>query len=205
MIAPLELFSNITGPITHTDAAVPDWDAAVLIAVTRAAQPELVFLKRAEHLTLHPGEVAFPGGKREPDDPSPVGTALRESSEEIGLPESRVEIIGQLPSHRSHAGLEVVPVLGVIGEQEPLRPCSEESELVFKVPVSHFTKEEPSRVHRIRRGEQTLFVPAWSWQNREIWGLSAMILVALLQQAGLRHFDLDHPPQGVKTALPYQD
>lgn len=64
--------------------AVPE--AAVLLPITRSEAPELVLTLRAKGLSTHGGEVAFPGGRRDPEDPDLVFTALREAEEEIGLP-----------------------------------------------------------------------------------------------------------------------
>ena len=80
-------------------------EAAVLIAITDSQEPELVFTRRATHMNTHSGEVAFPGGKRDPEDADLTITALRESYEEVGLPKDKVRIIGQTGSVISRFGL----------------------------------------------------------------------------------------------------
>lgn len=70
--------------VIETDRRFPE--AAVLLPITRSEAPELVLTLRAKGLSTHGGEVAFPGGRRDPEDPDLVFTALREAEEEIGLP-----------------------------------------------------------------------------------------------------------------------
>ncbi len=72
-------------------------EAAVLLALTREIDPRLVFTQRAQHMKSHPGQVAFPGGKIDPEDSSLLFTALRESEEEVALAPSEVELIAMLP------------------------------------------------------------------------------------------------------------
>ena len=65
--------------------------AGVLLGIVeRSAGPRVILTKRAATLRHHPGQIAFPGGKVDPDDDGPVGAALREASEEVGLAELRV-------------------------------------------------------------------------------------------------------------------
>ena len=71
-------------------------EAAVLVPITRSDDPEVVLTLRASGLSTHGGEVAFPGGRRDPEDSDLVATALREAEEEIGLPPGLVEVIGPL-------------------------------------------------------------------------------------------------------------
>ena len=71
-------------------------EAAVLMPITRSEDPELVLTLRASGLSTHGGEVAFPGGRRDPEDRDLVHTALREAEEEVGLAPGMVEIVGPL-------------------------------------------------------------------------------------------------------------
>ena len=76
-----------------TDHQLPR--AAVLIALIDRPEPTLLLTRRASHLSQHPGQVAFPGGKAEPDDSNLLATALREAEEEVALP-SQVSTVADL-------------------------------------------------------------------------------------------------------------
>ena len=94
------------------DGLVP---AAVLVPVVQR-EPELtvLFTQRTAHLHDHPGQIAFPGGRSEAHDGSPVVTALREVEEEIGLPRERVDVLGTLPEYCTITGFRVTPVVGLV-------------------------------------------------------------------------------------------
>ena len=89
--------------------------AAVLIPLVLRPQGLTVLLtQRTAHLTDHGGQISFPGGRAERADASRVETALRETREEVGLPPSRVEVLGQLPEYRTITGYVVTPVVGLV-------------------------------------------------------------------------------------------
>lgn len=90
--------------------------------ITRSDEPELVLTLRASGLSTHGGEVAFPGGRRDPEDPDLIFTALREAEEEIGLPPGLVEVIGPLSPLISLHGIRVTPYVGVIPDFVSISP-----------------------------------------------------------------------------------
>ena len=112
--------------------------AAVLVAILPAPDgPRLILTKRASHLKHHPGQIAFPGGKVDASDASPMDAALREAQEEIGLDPARVQVIGTLPVHETVTGFAMTPFVGLIrGDFTPV-PEAGEVEEVFTVPLSH--------------------------------------------------------------------
>ena len=81
--------------------------AAVLLPIVERDEPTLLFTRRAGHLKQHAGQVAFPGGKREPQDPDLLTTALREAEEEIALAPGRVRLLGRLSDVISLHGIRV--------------------------------------------------------------------------------------------------
>ncbi len=89
-------------------------EAAVLMPIVDRPEPTLLFTRRAAHLNTHSGQVAFPGGKREAQDPDLLTTALRESEEEIALPPHHVQLLGRLSEVVSLHGLRVTPYVGLI-------------------------------------------------------------------------------------------
>ena len=154
--------------------------AGVLIAVrTGPAGAELILTKRSSRLKHHPGQIAFPGGKVDPGDDGPVGAALRESWEEVGLPQDRVTVLGTLPQHETVTGFLVTPVLGVVSGEFTLVPEAGEVAEVFTVPLAHVTNAANFRIERRRwRGEWRRYY-AVPYGPYYIWGATARILRGL--------------------------
>jgi 8-oxo-dGTP pyrophosphatase MutT (NUDIX family) len=153
--------------------------AAVLVAISDAG---LILTKRASHLKHHPGQIAFPGGKVELDDADTTAAALREASEEIGLPPKMVQVIGALPSHETVTAYQITPILGLI--RDVFQPKSDPNEVaeVFTVPLSHVLDPAQYRIEqRMWRGQMRRFyvVPYGPYY---IWGATARILRGLAMQ-----------------------
>src|SRR6185312_5034002 len=102
-------------------------------------QARLVFTVRRDHLLLHAGQVAFPGGGSEPaDGGSALLTALRESEEEIGLAPALVTPLGYLDCLETTSGFCVTPVVAHIAPHAQLVPSPDEVAEVFEVPLAYF-------------------------------------------------------------------
>jgi 8-oxo-dGTP pyrophosphatase MutT (NUDIX family) len=154
--------------------------AGVLIAVrTGPSGAELILTKRSSRLKHHPGQIAFPGGKVDPCDDGPIGAALRESWEEVGLPQDRVTVLGTLPQHETVTGFLVTPVLGVVsGDFTPV-PEAGEVEEVFTVPLAYVTAPANFCIECRRwRGEWRRYY-AVPYGPYYIWGATARILRGL--------------------------
>lgn len=151
--------------------------AGVLVAVaTHGPEPMLVLTKRASHLSQHPGQIAFPGGKVEPVDRSPTDAALREAEEEIGLAPNRVEVLGTLSPHETVTGYSMVPVLGLIEACFDPRPEEGEVAEVFEVPLGFVTDAANYRVEaRFWRGTERRYYTV-PWGPYYIWGATALVL-----------------------------
>ena len=117
--------------------------AAVLVPLFFKNNELYVLLTvRSKHLRTHKGEVAFPGGKQDEEDEDIVKTALRESEEEIGLPQGEVEVISQVVPCIAKYGIVVTPVVGFISEDFVPRPNADEVECVFSVPLAEFLRAD---------------------------------------------------------------
>ena len=154
--------------------------AGVLIAVrTGPSGAELILTKRSSRLKHHPGQIAFPGGKVDPCDDGPIGAALRESWEEVGLPQDRVTVLGTLPQHETVTGFLVTPVLGVVsGDFTPV-PEAGEVEEVFTVPLAYVTAPANFRIERRRWRDEWRRYYAVPYGPYYIWGATARILRGL--------------------------
>ncbi len=154
--------------------------AAVLCGlVERAGGLQVVLTKRAAHLNRHAGQIAFPGGKVDERDPSPLATALREANEEIGLGEDRVEILGALDPYLTSTGFRVTPFVGVIDPRWRPFPAPDEVEEVFEAPLD-FLMDPANRVrcHHDRQGARRAYY-AMPWGEYYIWGATAGMLKGL--------------------------
>lgn len=151
--------------------------AAVLMAVTDRPEPGVLFTVRNAALRRHAGQVAFPGGKVDPEDESPIGAALREAEEEIGLPASAVEVIGAVDVYRTITGFEVTPVIGVVPPDLALVPHDAEVSAVFEAPLS-FILDPANQVEKVidwQDRERRYF--EIMWDNHRIWGATAAMIV----------------------------
>ena len=182
----------------HSPLALPSDrpfpEAAVLMPITRSDEPQLVLTLRASHLSTHGGEVAFPGGRRDPGDHDLLRTALRESEEEIGLPPGLVEVVGPLSPLVSRFGIKVTPYVGVVPDFVEYQPNDAEIAAVFSVPLAFFREDPREVTHRIDYQGRSWYVPSYQYNDYKIWGLTAIMvveLVNLLYDADIR---LDREP-----------
>lgn len=158
--------------------------AAVLVAVIlRQGIPHVILTKRSSRLKHHPGQIAFPGGKVDPDDASPEAAALREAQEEVGLDPRNVEILGTLPAHETVTGFLVSPVLArVTGEFLPV-PEANEVEEIFEVPLAHLMDPAKFSIQSRRwRGQARRYFTV-PWGPYYIWGATARILRGMADRA----------------------
>lgn len=158
--------------------------AAVLVLIDELRAPaEVVLTRRAEHLRLHAGEIAFPGGKCDDGDRDHWHTALRESEEEIGLRSHSVESLGVMPSLVTRTGIEVTPCVARLCSSTHFVANSQELDEVFSVPLEFFSKPEHLQFDRYEYGGRERQVPRYEWQNYTIWGITAAVLVKLVNLA----------------------
>lgn len=176
------------------DAALDSAEAAVLMAITDSEQdPHLVLTKRADHLSSHPGEVAFPGGKRDHDDPTIVYTALRESHEEVDLRPDTVEVVGPMPMSVSKMGLKVVPIVGIIPQQTKLVPSEHEIASIFQVPLRYFL-DHPVDDYTEREFQGVHYrVPCYRYEGYVIWVLTAYFITDCFNRLFDAGLEMNYP------------
>jgi len=156
--------------------------AAVLVPLVERLEGWYVLLTlRAADLTDHAGQISFPGGRIEPEDPDAVHAALREAEEEIGLPMNHVEVVGRLDTWLTGTGFEITPIVGLVRPPDSLVPDPVEVAEVFEVPLDFvLDRRNHQRLSRELRGERRFFF-ALPYQHRNIWGATAGMLVNLAE------------------------
>ncbi|WP_120500109.1 CoA pyrophosphatase [Roseovarius sp. EL26] len=158
--------------------------AAVLVPIYMdGSKAQLILTKRSSALKHHPGQIAFPGGKQDPDDADLIATALRESWEEIGLSQDTVEVLGSLQPHETVTSFTVTPIVGLIkGDFTPVAEPGEVDE-VFSVPLNHALNPDNFIVEgrywqgTLRRYYTVPYGPYY------IWGATARMLRTLAELA----------------------
>lgn len=145
--------------------------------------PDVLLLRRADTLGSHPGQVAFPGGGSDPGDGGPVGTALREAVEEVGVDPTGVRPVALLPRlYVPVSGFEVTPVLAHWDTPSAVSAVDPgETAAVARVPVSHLT--DPANRLQVRH-PSGFTSPAYLFPGMLIWGFTAGLITVLLGIGG---------------------
>lgn len=113
--------------------------SAVLVPLfERGGEAHVWLVRRASGLRQHGGQVAFPGGKRDPEDDSLLTTALREAHEEVGLARGEADVLGQLDDYLTITGFTITPYVGWVRPDLALTPNEGEVARVFAAPVAAF-------------------------------------------------------------------
>lgn len=160
--------------------ARPPTQAAVLLPLVLRDELTVLLTERTAHLSTHSGQVAFPGGKRDPDDVDAAATALREAHEEVGLDAAYVQVLGTLPVYATGTGFQVTPVVALVDPAAPLRPNPYEVADIFEVPLHFLLNPAHHERHRYELGGVQREWFAMPYQDgahqRYIWGATAGML-----------------------------
>jgi 8-oxo-dGTP pyrophosphatase MutT (NUDIX family) len=153
--------------------------AAVLAPVMAHADGATVLLtRRADSLTSHTGQIAFPGGRLDPGETA-VQAALREAWEEVTLPPASVEVLGLGDPYETGSGFLITPVVGWITPPVALTPSPDEVAEVFETPWDFLMDVANHRRDHLEMNGVRRFFWAMPWNERYIWGVTAGLLKAL--------------------------
>jgi len=156
--------------------------AAVLVPIIDRDEPTVLLTLRTAELASHAGQVAFPGGKIDPADASPVAAALREAKEEIGLASALTEPIGYLDLYLTFSGFRILPTVARVKPDFALALNPREVTETFEVPLAFLmTSGNHQRKTRDWNGIQREYY-AMAFENRYIWGITAGILRNLYER-----------------------
>ena len=166
-------------PVTIADAE--RWASVLAPVVQRDGEPWLLFIKRADHLGSHPGQMAFPGGGHEPFDADLAATARREAWEEIGLRESEPSIVGRLDDTTTTSGYAIRPYVAQVPDRT-YEPDGVEAVEVAKLPVSALTDPANYESERRKRPEVgDVRLHYFHVGDYTVWGATGRMLVQLLE------------------------
>ena len=162
--------------------SLPLTPAAVLIPLVEQSEGlSMLLTQRTDHLKDHPGQISFPGGRVEESDAGPVAAALRESSEEIGLPEAQVDVLGALAPHAVVTGFAVTPVVGIVTDAFERRLDAFEVAEVFEVPLEFFL-DSANRRRQMREVQGVRFATVeYRYEERRIWGATAGMIDSFIK------------------------
>ncbi|EPD67972.1 hypothetical protein HMPREF1219_02390 [Corynebacterium pyruviciproducens ATCC BAA-1742] len=178
--------NNLLG---HQRATNRDREAAVLMLFSGDSEAEtlprdagVLLTHRNPTMRTHSGQIAFPGGRTDPTDDSPVHTALREAWEETGLDPDTVQPVVKLDEvHIRRSGYPIHPIIGYWVEPEEVYPASlDETDDVFEAPLFHLLDPE----NRMMVGHGGWKGPAFSINGYVVWGFTAGLLSAVFRGAG---------------------
>lgn len=159
--------------------------ASVLVALVARDELTVLLTQRSDHLTDHPGQISFPGGRVEPTDLDATATALREAHEEIGLEASYVDVLGALPTYTTGTGFIVTPVVAFVRPGFAVKADPFEVAEVFEVPLAFLMDPANHRRHAIEVASvqrEFLSIPWDGFDERGqprryfIWGATAAML-----------------------------
>ncbi len=177
-------------------AAPPDWSpelrtepsfssrtpspASVLVPLVMRETLTVLLTHRTSHLSSHSGQVAFPGGKVDPEDADAVATALREAREEIGLESRHIEVLGTLPTYTTGSAFVVTPVVALVNDAMVIDANPHEVAQVFEVPLPFLMNPANHQRHQVQwegRVREWLSMPYHDGQMEHfIWGATAGML-----------------------------
>jgi 8-oxo-dGTP pyrophosphatase MutT (NUDIX family) len=161
--------------------------SVLLLLYVRADALNFVLTRRRDDMNSHAGQVAFPGGRKEPHE-TPAAAALRETFEEIGVLPTAVTIIGQLASiWIPPSDFFVTPYVGWVpnGDQLAFKPAEAEVAEIIEVPVSHLLQPNTIKQGTIQRDDFHFDVPYFDVDGRMVWGATAVMLSEFVERLRL--------------------
>ncbi len=155
-------------------------EAAVLVPlILRDSETMVLFTRRTDDMTTHPGQVSFPGGHVDAVDNTAEDAALRETEEEVGLGRRHIKIVGRLDTYKTRTGFSVIPVVGFVKPPFEINPDPREVAEVFEVPLAFLMNPDNHERHQREFEGRTRDFYAMPYNDHFIWGATAGMVVNL--------------------------
>jgi 8-oxo-dGTP pyrophosphatase MutT (NUDIX family) len=199
-VVPDEPSGALRGPLTYAETvdrlrvrlegrqrrtiAAPGFrpSAVAVLLVDRGGYPHMPLIVRPSDAPTHSGQIALPGGSRDPGDPSLVATALREAQEELGIDPARPAVLGELDDVPTPTRFVITPVVATLGA-EPVHyvPSPREVAQMFEAPLHLFVDRSAAEDLGEREWEGMRYqLRAYQFGEHRIWGATARILEGLI-------------------------
>lgn len=167
--------------MTPAPGVIPRQAAALIVLYPEGDNLWLPLTVRNHTLPQHAGEVSLPGGAADPDDDTPVATALRETHEELGIPSDSITILGLLtPVYIAASNFSLTPVVGYMPTVPVLFPCSHEVAEVFSVSLTTLCNPATVVVEEWTMNNIHMQVPFFALHGHKVWGATALVLSELI-------------------------
>jgi len=156
--------------------------SAVLIPLIRKSEGWcLIFTRRSRQLETHKGEISFPGGMLEPGE-SPLGAALRETREELGIEDDKIHLLGELDEIFTITGFRIRPFVAGIDWPAHLRPNPAEIDSVIILPLAEFADDSRLKTEHWERNGRDFPVYYFSFDDCTVWGATAKMTKNLIER-----------------------
>lgn len=163
--------------------ATPDARPAAVLVPLYVRERELwtLFTKRSETVESHKGQISFPGGMEALDDASPWDTAVRETEEEIGVPQKAILKLGELPEVVTFTGFRIRAFVGAIPYPFEIHRNPSEVDSVIEMPIRALVGPTLVEERGVSWKGRTIRTPVYHVKNHVIWGATAFLLSSLLE------------------------
>ena len=169
-----DLKSVLSTPINPQIKSDISYRLASVLVVIYGQSPKIIMTEKPKSMKFHAGEISFPGGKFDANDSDLLETALRETSEEIGLQVSQDQVIGQLtPVMTLNSGFLILPFVCLLNDI-PVLMANSEVENILHIPLNSFLKTVAKDTDSSHNLIDEMYT--FEYQNQIVWGASARIL-----------------------------